>query len=180
MSMINPVGNQVSQPFLSQDQTAQQNVSQNVRVGQEASANYAPNSAEWVRNNPVAQTKEKEKARAKLAQAKEECQTCAGRRYQDGSNDMGVSFKTPQHISPEQSASAVAAHESEHVSRNRAQAEINNKEVVYQRVALQTDICPECGKVYVSGGTTTTVTRDNPQKEQYDFAVAGNLLDTRA
>lgn len=37
-----------------------------------------------------------------------ECQTCKERKYQDGSNDPGVSFKTPASISPERAASARA------------------------------------------------------------------------
>ena len=183
MSMINPVANQVSQPWLSQEQTAQQNVNQNVRVGQEASVSYAPNSAEWVRNNPATETKEKEKSRDKHGSAKneQECQTCQHRRYQDGSNDSGVSFQTPQHISPESSGMVVAGHEAEHVFRNRIQAELENREMVYQRVALHTDICPECGRVYVSGGTTTSVSREKGEEsEQLAFAIPGGKLDTMA
>ena len=30
--------------------------------------------------------------------------------------------------------------------------------MVSQSVTLHTDICPECGKPYISGGTTRTVT----------------------
>ena len=36
-----------------------------------------------------------------------ECQTCKERKYQDGSDDPGVSFKTPTQIAPEQAASVV-------------------------------------------------------------------------
>lgn len=31
----------------------------------------------------------------------EECQTCKNRKYQDGSNDPGVSFKAATHVAPE-------------------------------------------------------------------------------
>ncbi len=89
-----------------------------------------------------------------------ECQTCKRRRYQDGSDDPGVSYKTPQHISPDAAASAVRAHEMEHVFREQASAQREEREVVSQSVTLHTGICPECGRVYVSGGTTRTVTRD--------------------
>ena len=34
-----------------------------------------------------------------------ECETCESRKYQDGSDDMGVSFQTPTNIKPEQAAS---------------------------------------------------------------------------
>ena len=37
--------------------------------------------------------------------------------------------------------------------------------MVSQSVTLHTDICPECGDVYVSGGTTRTVTKANPAQE---------------
>lgn len=95
-----------------------------------------------------------------------ECQTCEERKYQDGSDDPGVSFKTASHIAPEQAASAVKGHEMEHVVREQAKAEREDRRVVSQNVSIHTDICPECGKVYVSGGTTRTVTAANPQPEQ--------------
>ena len=44
-----------------------------------------------------------------------ECQTCKNRKYQDGSDDPGVSFKTATNVAPEQAASAVRGHEQEHV-----------------------------------------------------------------
>jgi len=86
-----------------------------------------------------------------------ECQTCAERKYQDGSNDPGVSFKAAAHIDPDQSAATVRGHEMEHVVRNRAKAEREGREIVSQTVTISNAICPECGKVYTSGGTTRTV-----------------------
>lgn len=47
---------------------------------------------------------------------KGECQTCAKRKYVDGSNEFNVSFKAPGHISPEDSAAKVMAHEQQHVA----------------------------------------------------------------
>ncbi len=88
-----------------------------------------------------------------------ECQTCKERKYQDGSDDPGVSFKTPTQIAPEQAASAVRGHEQEHVVRERAKAQREDREVVSQSVTLHTAICPECGKAYISGGTTRTTTQ---------------------
>ena len=87
-----------------------------------------------------------------------ECETCEKRKYQDGSDDMGVSFQTPTNIAPEQAAAAVRGHENEHVVREQAKARQEGRRVVSQSVTLHTDICPECGKPYISGGTTRTVT----------------------
>lgn len=86
----------------------------------------------------------------------EECQTCKERKYQDGSNESDVSFKAPGHISPEASASAVMAHEQQHVSNAYQKAAENGGEVVSCSVSLRTAVCPECGTVYVSGGKTNT------------------------
>lgn len=96
-----------------------------------------------------------------------ECETCESRKYQDGSDDMGVSFQTPTDIKPEQAASAVRGHEMEHVYREQAKASREGRKVVSQNVTMHTEICPECGKSYVSGGTTRTVTKaDNSQQAQ--------------
>lgn len=103
-----------------------------------------------------------------------ECQTCAERKYQDGSDDMGVSFQTPAHIAPETAAATVRGHEMEHVTRNQAKATREGKEVVSQSVTLHSAICPECGKVYISGGTTRTTTIDKPDTtENLDDAAVG-------
>lgn len=93
------------------------------------------------------------------------CQTCEKRKYQDESDDMGVSFQSPTKIAPEQVAAAVRGHENEHVVREQAKAQQEGRRVVSQSVTLHTDICPECGKVYISGGTTRTVTAASNQPE---------------
>ena len=85
----------------------------------------------------------------------EECQTCQKRKYQDGSDEM-VSFKSPRHISPENAASAVRAHEQEHVSNAYKKAASENGKVICASVSIHTAVCPECGRTYVSGGTTRT------------------------
>ncbi len=98
-----------------------------------------------------------------------ECETCENRKYQDGSDDMGVSFQTPTNVKPEQAASAVRGHEMEHVVREQAKADREGRKVVSQNVTMHTEICPECGKSYVSGGTTRTVTKadtDNAAQQQ--------------
>lgn len=106
-----------------------------------------------------------ESAQAALKEG--ECETCEKRKYQDGSDDPGVSFKTPTNIKPEQAASAVRGHEMEHVVREQAKAGREGRKVVSQSVTMHTEICPECGKSYVSGGTTHTVTRAASQQEDY-------------
>ena len=106
-----------------------------------------------------------------------ECQTCKNRKYQDGSDDPGVSFKSASKVGPEGAAAAVRGHEYEHVYRNQAKAAREGKEVVYQSVRIKTAICPECGDSYVAGGETTTVTKTKPetvepseQKDNAEFA----------
>jgi len=98
-------------------------------------------------------------------QGLEGCQTCKNRRYVDQSNDSSVSFQTPTHISPEQAAGKVMAHEREHVTNEQAKAQRDDRKVVHQTVSLSTSICPECGKVYVSGGVTRTVTADKAESQ---------------
>jgi ribosomal protein L32 len=90
-----------------------------------------------------------------------ECQTCKNRKYVDESSDPSVSYQSPTHISPGQSASKVMAHEREHVTNEQSKAQREDRRIVSQTVSLSTAICPECGKVYVSGGVTRTVTADN-------------------
>ena len=87
-----------------------------------------------------------------------ECQTCKNRKYQDGSDEM-VSFKAAGHIDPDNAASVVMSHEQEHVSNAYQKADTGNGEVVRASVRLKTDICPECGRTYISGGETTTQIR---------------------
>jgi len=86
----------------------------------------------------------------------EPCQTCENRRYVDQSNDASVSFQTPTKISPNMAGMAVAAHEQEHVRNEQANALQNDREIVNQSVTIHYDTCSECGKIYVSGGTTKT------------------------
>ena len=102
-----------------------------------------------------------------------ECKTCAARKYVDVSDDPSVSFQSPTHISPGQAASSVAAHENEHVSNEQIKAEQEGREVISQTVSLKTSICPECGRVYVSGGETRTISRAKNQDEGIDLAAIG-------
>lgn len=117
----------------------------------------------------------------------EECETCAERKYQDVSNDCSVSFQTPQHISPQASAAVVRSHEQEHVSHAVAEGKEENKELLSTTVNLHVAFCPECGRAYVSGGTTTTRIREvaeNPYNQNdaasKKEAMSGNRIDTVA
>lgn len=92
-----------------------------------------------------------------------ECETCNNRKYVDGSDDGSVSFQTPTHISPEQSAAKVMSHEQEHVVNEQRYAERDGREVLSQDVQIFHDICPDCGGSYVSGGLTTTVTAEKSE-----------------
>ncbi len=102
-----------------------------------------------------------------------ECETCKNRKYQDESDDPGVSFKSASKISADGAEAAVRGHEQEHVTRNRAKAEREDKEIVYQSVIIKRAICPECGDSYVSGCETTTVTRSKPE-QRFNVGIAEN------
>ena len=95
-----------------------------------------------------------------------ECQTCKERKYQDGS-DENVSFKSAQHISPEAAGARVRAHEQEHVSNAYSKAAQNNGKVINASVTIHTAVCPECGRTYVSGGTTHTMIKYNNEENPY-------------
>lgn len=113
-----------------------------------------------------------------------ECATCAGRMYQDGS-DENVSFKSAAHVSPTAAGAAVRSHEGEHVSNAYKKAAMNNGKVMRASVSIHMAICPECGRSYVSGGTTSTSIKyyeDNPygaNAKSYDQAagIAGRTID---
>lgn len=115
-----------------------------------------------------------------------ECETCRERKYQDGS-DEDVSFKAPAHIDPNAAASRVRSHEQEHVNNAYKKAAEDNGKVISCNVSIHTSVCPECGRTYVSGGTTATQIKyyneENPyQKEMKASDAAGKYrgmnLDT--
>jgi ribosomal protein L32 len=108
----------------------------------------------------------KDRRSKKKRSAEQECQTCKERKYKDVSNDSTVSFQTPTKLDSGEAAYAVRAHEQQHVSHEQAKAEREGREVVSQNVVIHYAVCPECGKVYVAGGTTTTATRDATPREK--------------
>lgn len=118
------------------------------------------------------------------ATGKTECQTCKERKYQDGSDEM-VSFKAAAHISPESAGTRVRAHEQEHVSNAYKKAAKDDGKVLMASVRIHTSVCPECGRSYVSGGTTATkiqYKQDNPYdkntKALQAEAFKGNHVDS--
>ena len=114
-------------------------------------------------------------AKAAEAVARTECQSCKERQYQDGSDDPGVSFQTPQNIDPNVAASVVMGHEMEHVMHEQAKAKQEGAEVISQSVILHTAICAECGRTYVAGGVTKTVTKHGGEEQaNTENKVAGN------
>lgn len=116
-----------------------------------------------------------------------QCETCASRKYQDGS-DENVSFKAASHISPQASAARVRAHEQEHVSNAYDKAAMSDGKVICASVRIQTAICPECGRTYTSGGVTNTAIKYSNENNPYmkdrkaaDYSVlAGDNVDTDA
>lgn len=106
-----------------------------------------------------------------------ECKTCKERKYQDGS-DEDVSFKSAAHIDPNAAASRVRSHEQEHVSNAYKKAAQNNGKVVSCNVSIKTSVCPECGRTFVSGGTTATQIKyfneENPYQKEMKSSDAAN------
>lgn len=107
-----------------------------------------------------------------------ECETCKNRKYQDGSDEM-VSFKSAAHISPAASAAMVRSHEQEHVNNAYKKASQVDGKVIAANVTLRTATCPECGRSYVSGGTTSTMIKysdeANPYQQNWKSADAASL-----
>ena len=133
--------------------------------------------------NGVSLTGEEQVAGKVQGTGKTECQTCKERKYQDGSDEM-VSFKSAAHISPQEAGTRVRAHEQEHVSNAYKKAARDEGKVLMASVRIQTSICPECGRSYVSGGTTATkiqYKQDNPYdkntKANQAEAFKGNHVD---
>ena len=96
-----------------------------------------------------------------------ECETCAERKYKDGSDESDVSFQSPTHIDPAASAGAVMAHEREHVANAYEKQAKGEGKVLQASVQLKTAICPECGRSYVAGGVTHTRIKYSNESNPY-------------
>ncbi len=86
---------------------------------------------------------------------KGECQACKERKYMDGSDEQ-VSFKSPASINPNAVYARVRGHEQEHVVNAYDKAKEGGGKVMNASVSIHYATCPECGRRYVSGGTTHT------------------------
>lgn len=117
-------------------------------------------------SNQVSPVADEESKKVGRTSSPEECETCKNRKYMDGSNE-NVSFKSATHISPSAAGAAVRAHEGEHVSNAYTKAAQDNGKVVNASVAIHTSVCPECGRTYVSGGTTNTTIKYSNEANPY-------------
>ena len=117
-------------------------------------------------SNQVSPVTDEESKKIGATSSPGECETCKNRKYQDGSNE-NVSFKAATHISPNAAGTAVRAHEGEHVSNAYTKAAQDNGKVVNASVAIHTSVCPECGRTYVSGGTTKTMIQYSDETNPY-------------
>ena len=78
------------------------------------------------------------------------------------------------------------AHEQEHVANAYSEAAQKDGEVLSVSVRIQTAVCPECGKNYVSGGTTSTKIKypadpyAENQRKLKENAVRGRSIDYAA
>ena len=133
-----------------------------VEISKEARDAYYKNLGGDFNRVHEAAGKQQSSGMTELAKAEkiEGCQTCKSRRYVDVSNDASVSYQTPTHIAPQQAAGSVRAHEQEHVNNEQMKAQRDGRRVVSQSVRLTSSICPECGKPYISGGVTRTITAE--------------------
>lgn len=169
---------QITNPYLYNAYTAYTNPSVSASSqGQNTGAEEAASAAmPGVSSNPEEEGRviirnpgESTKKQAGKKSSPAECETCKNRKYQDGS-DEDVSFKSPSHIDPNAAASRVRSHEQEHVSNAYKKAAENNGKVMSCNVSIRTDICPECGRTYVSGGTTATQIKyyneENPYQKE--------------
>lgn len=108
------------------------------------------------------------------AEQRAPCQACDSRRYVDRSDDAGVSYQVPTKLSSSVAAIKVAAHEREHVFNERADAQREGAEVIHQSVSFRYGCCPECGKMYVAGGETRTVTSKEAEDAYSKFKDSKN------
>ncbi|MBQ6843975.1 MAG: hypothetical protein IJO60_04980 [Agathobacter sp.] len=128
----------------------------------------APNASEAQAAQAIKTDEENANKKVDKTDPGYKCQTCENRKYQDGSNEHDVSFKSATKVAPEAAASAVRSHEQMHVNNAYQKAEqSDNAKVISASVTIHTSICPECGKTYVSGGTTKTQIKYSNEENPY-------------
>lgn len=89
-----------------------------------------------------------------------------------------MSFQTPTSIAPQLAASAVRAHEQEHVQNNEQKAAAEGMKAI-STVSIHSAACPECGRIYVSGGTTTTTFSSKQQAGAAAEQEKGTLVNIK-
>lgn len=107
------------------------------------------------------------------------CQTCASRVYQDGSGDSGVSYQGAKGMPSSLSGIYVASHEGEHATREAAKAQKEGDIITQKKVTVEMACCPDCGRMYAAGGTTTIEKMEKNEGEGNGVTVqnAVDLLD---
>ncbi len=105
------------------------------------------------------------------------CPVCENRKYQDGSDDPGVSLKFATKLNPHAATAAIRAHEYQHVRRHQMEADKQDRKIISQTVMLRTRRCPCCGKMYTAGGTTKTVTAACRDYAQSNAQAEGKSLN---
>ena len=135
---------------------------QTVRVGR------SPDDLRMQRENAYNMMESPATERMRKRLGIEKCETCENRKYVDGSDEADVSFKAPGHIDPDAAPSVVMAHEREHVANAVQEGNRPDAKLISASVSLQTSICPECGRTYVSGGLTKTTIRHSVDGSDLD------------
>lgn len=79
----------------------------------------------------------------------------------------------PTAMDPVKAKIRVMSHEMEHIRSEQHKAKQENKVVVSQTVRILNDRCEECGRSYVKGGFTRTITR--PSLVDYRKVLIGAL-----
>lgn len=134
------------------------------KAGEPNGRTRAVNGSDRIGTHPVDPDEEKKPGRRS---SPAECETCKKRKYQDGSDEENVSFKSAAHVSPNAAGAAVRAHENMHVRNAYKKAAEKNGKVLSATVAIHTAVCPECGRTYVSGGVTHTAIRYGDKSNPY-------------
>ncbi len=103
------------------------------------------------------------------------CKTCASRKYKDVSSDCGVSFQSATKLPSATAGISVMSHEGEHVSRETAKAQKQGSIITQKTVTAKMSVCPDCGRMYIAGGTTKITTK-TPQSSGANVASMNNVL----
>ncbi|GHU49288.1 hypothetical protein FACS1894127_2150 [Clostridia bacterium] len=110
--------------------------------------------------------KKQKRGKKKQGGSEPECETCKKRRNKDISDDPGASLQSPDSLSKVEEEGNIRAHDHRHLSHEQANGENEGRDVVSQNMVIHYDVCPECGRPYIPGGTTATLTRTASPRER--------------